>query len=311
MYGIWTWLRHEGALRSGIVSVLDDSNSYASYLVLTLSVAWGEWLTERAPWARALSALTLVITLWMFPLAGSRIAIIAATVCAGIAWTTLPRSARARWIRGSVLAAIACLILLFPLLGGREIMEKGVQGFPSLKSWGIQRFAQAMDAEFVFDVWRGGRRAISAAGLRMVGERPVFGQGPGTFVKRLGDFYRPWDEGYKPRHENAHNYFIQVAAETGIVGFVGFLWVVATGLVAAFTRNLNGERVRARLLAAGIVGYLMTAFTGHPLLLSEQAFLFWGSLGILAACTRLGHVAPNVPSVTSHEASASGPSSLE
>jgi O-antigen ligase len=168
-----------------------------------------------------------------------------------------------------------------------------------------------MDTEFVLNVWRGGRRPILVAGIRMAGEKPIFGQGPGTFYSKLGDYFRPGDGGYRPPHENAHNYFVQVAAETGMLGLAGFLWIVASGLVAGFSRAPEEERLRARLLAIGIVGYLITAFTGHPLLLSEQAFLFWGSLGILAACARLGHVAPNVPSVTSHEASASGPSSLE
>ena len=145
----------------------------------------------------------------------------------------------------------------------------------------------------------------------MVGERPIFGQGPGTFYSKPGDYYRPADGGYRPPHENAHNYFVQVAAETGILGLAGFLWIVGSSLVAGFTRSPEGERRRARLLILGIGGYLITAFTGHPLVLSEQAFLFWGGLGILAACATLGQAAPNVPSVTSHEASTSGPSSLE
>lgn len=293
VYGIWTWVRHEGALKGGIESVFDDTNAYGSYLVVTLFIAWGGWLTERVPWARALSALTLVITLWMFPLAGSRIAIIAATACAAIAWTTLARSARTRWIRGSALAAISCLILVFALVRGKEVIQGAFHAFPSLKSWGIQRFAQAMDTEFVLNVWRGGRRPILVAGLRMAGEKPIFGQGPGTFYSKLGDYYRPGDGGYRPPHENAHNYFVQAAAETGLVGLAGFLWIVASNLIAGFTRVSEEERLRARLLTIGIVGYLMTAFTGHPLLLSEQAFLFWGSLGLLRACSQLAR-APSV-----------------
>lgn len=291
VYGISIWIWRDRGLYRGFESVLDDPNSYASYLVLTLFIAWGTFLTESEPWARKLALLTLSITACMLPVAGSRIAIIAAAISGGIAWTILARSGRSRWTRGTLLAGLASGILLFSLLGGRYAPEEHPDVLSGVKLYAIHRLAQAMDPAFVLRVWRGGRRAISAAGLRMVGERPVFGQGPGTFVRRLGDFYRPWDEGYRPRYENAHNYFIQVAAETGIAGLVGFLWVVATGLVAAFTRNLNGERVRPRLLAIGIVGYLMTAFTGHPLLLSEQAFLFWGSLGILAACTRRAEAA--------------------
>jgi O-antigen ligase len=287
-YGIWFWAKHEEPLFKGIESVLDDTNSYGSYLVLTLFVAWAACRTEKSPWTRSLALITVVTTTWMLLLAGSRIAIIAATACAGIAWTILAKSARGKWIRGSVLAALTGLILLSPLVWDREAIEVNLRNIPGLESWGMQRLAQAMDAQFVLKVWLQGRQAIIAAGIRMIGDRPAFGQGPGNFVSNLGDFYRPQDRGRKPPHENAHNYFIQVAAETGILGLAGFLWIIAARLVAGFTRDPNQERLRVRLLTIGVVGYLITGVTGHPLVLSEQVFLFWGSLGILAASSRLG-----------------------
>ena len=42
----------------------------------------------------------------------------------------------------------------------------------------------------------------------------------GTFYGKLGDYYRPGDGGYRPPHENAYNYFVQPAAEIGILGLV-------------------------------------------------------------------------------------------
>lgn len=287
IYGIWTWLRHERALRSGLQSVLDDTNSYASYLVLTLFIAWAACRSEMRFWSRALACITAAVTAWMLLLAGSRIAIIAATVCAGLAWTTIPRTAKARRARGGVVATIGIVVLLFALFGGRATIEGGRHRFPSLKSWGIGRLIEAANPAFVLRVWREGRQAILVAGLRMVGERPAFGQGPGTFVGKLKDYYRPGDEGYTPPYENAHNYFVQVAAETGLLGLIGFLWVVASNLVAGFARSVQAERLRTRLLAIGLMGYLITSATGHPLLLSEQAFLFWGSLGLLRASSQL------------------------
>jgi len=125
----------------------------------------------------------------------------------------------------------------------------------------------------------------------MAGDKPTFGQGPGTFYGKLGDYYRPGDWGYRPPRENAHNYFVQVAAETGILGLAGFLWIVASRLFVGFTLGPEEERLRARLLTIGIVGYLITAFTGHPLLLSEQAFLFWGSPALLRGFSQLGRAA--------------------
>lgn len=80
-----------------------------------------------------------------------------------------------------------------------------------------------MDARVLLKSSWGFRQALSAAWLRMVVEKSAFGQGPGTFYSKLGYYYRPGDEGWRPHYENAHNYFVQVAAETGILGLEGFL----------------------------------------------------------------------------------------
>jgi O-antigen ligase len=149
-----------------------------------------------------------------------------------------------------------------------------------------------MDARLVLKAWQEFHQALWAAGLRMVVDKPAFGQGPGTFYSKVGHYYRPGDEGEKPRHENAHNYFVQVAAETGIFGLAGFLWCVGIVMVPGFTRASIEKHSRTRLLAIGAGGYLFTALAQHPLVLSEQAFLFWGYLGILGACARLNRAPP-------------------
>lgn len=292
LYGLRMWARHEGVMYARIESVLDEVNSYGAYLVLTLFMAWAAYVSEKKLWARAMAGLTLVLTVWMIPLSGSRIVVIAAAAGAGIAWTTLARSRRARWIRGCVLAALASGILVFPLLGGRTVIEETLRNHPRLSSWRVDRFAKAMDARLVLKAWQEFHQALWAAGLRMVVDRPAFGQGPGTFYSEMGHYHRPGYPSESLRHENAHNYFVQVAAETGILGLAGFLWCVGTVMVPGFTRALIEKHSRTRLLAIGAGGYLFTALAQHPLVLSEQAFLFWGYLGILGTCARLNQAPP-------------------
>jgi len=43
-------------------------------------------------------------------------------------------------------------------------------------------------------------------------------------------------------------------------------------------------------------GYLITALGNHPLIYPDQAFLFWGYLGILGACSRLDQAARSTDS---------------
>jgi len=297
LYGLRDWARRGGTMYLPLESMLDDANSYGSYLVLTLFVAWGEYLAEKELWARAMAGLTLLLTVWMIPLSGSRIAIIAATVGAGMTWMILARPGRERWIKGCVLAAIASAILLFPfIVGSRAVIKEAFQKHPRLFSAGLYRVAQAMDARLVLKAWWELRQALSAAGLRMIVDKPAFGQGPGTFYANLGQYYRPGDEGWMPPYENAHNYFVQVAAETGVLGLAGFLWSVCGVMVPGFMGVPIEERRRIRLLTIGAGGYLFTALAQHPLVLSEQAFLFWGYLGILAACSRLNQAPPSASS---------------
>jgi hypothetical protein len=300
LYGLRIWARYERGTYPQVESMLDDANSYGAYLVLTLFVAWGEYLAEKELWARAMAGLTLILTVWMIPLSGSRIAIIAATVGAGMTWMILARPGRERWIKGCVLAAIASAILLFPfVVGSRAVIKEASQKHPRLFSAGLYRVAQAMDAGLVLKAWWELRQAMSAAGLRMVVDKPAFGQGPGTFYAKLGQYYRPGDEGWMPPYENAHNYFVQVAAETGVLGLAGFLWSVCAVMLPGFKGAPIEERRRVRLLIIGTGGYLFTALAQHPLVLSEQAFLFWGYLGILGACSRLNEASPTASGLVS------------
>lgn len=302
-YGLSVWATWQWGQYAQIGSLLEDVNAYGSYLVLILFIAWGEWLSEKKWWARAMAGLVVLLTVLMIPLAGSRIAMIAATVGAGIAWTTLARSVKGRWVRRGVLATLGGGILLFSIAGGHGLIDRVIQAHPKLASLGLAHVAQAVDAQFTLDRWWGSRRGLVAAGTRMIEENPVFGLGPGTAYRELGrgDYYEPDGRYVIDRHENLHNYFVQVAAETGLLGLAGFLWAVLAIVVQGFLRNSGNDRLLARFFSIGVGAYLITAFTSHPLILSRQALLFWGSLGILRACSQLGHASSSGRQCSSQE----------
>src|SRR5574337_381780 len=165
-YGLSVWATWQWGQYAQVGSLLEDVNAYGSYLVLTLFVAGGEWLTEKGWWARAVAGLVVLLTVLMIPLAGSRIAMIAATAGAGIAWTTLARSVKGRWVRGGVLAALGGGILLFSLAGGYGLIDRAFQTHPRLASLGLTRVAQAMDAGVVLEAWQRQRQGFAEAGIR-------------------------------------------------------------------------------------------------------------------------------------------------
>jgi len=69
------------------------------------------------------------------------------------------------------------------------------------------------------------------AGLDMVLDRPVFGQGPGMILVTYPR-YR-WPEAPNPQAPHLHNNPLQIAAERGVPGLVFFLWWYAAALSAA------------------------------------------------------------------------------
>ena len=115
-------------------------------------------------------------------------------------------------------------------------------------------------------------------------DHPVLGIGAGEFPSN----YRTYAAkiGLDARSErNAHNSYLQAAAETGTLGLLAFLGMIGTGLwcgLRARSRLLEMGLVRAagctEALIAGLVGYLCAAVLLH------QAFpeYLWAWLGLLA-----------------------------
>ena len=144
----------------------------------------------------------------------------------------------------------------------------------------------------------------------MLVERPLLGIGPGEFYKNYG-LYKQTSR-FKPlrKNENAHNYYIQVASETGLIGIGSFLAVLvgvismnlgrkdklapkpdtATTAVEKSNTNIVWFRrlgsclekstkfslpdIRPGLLAS-IVGLCLFSLTQHPMLRFEFQLFFW------------------------------------
>jgi O-antigen ligase len=128
----------------------------------------------------------------------------------------------------------------------------------------------------------GFREQFFATSLRMIAARPLFGIGEGQYYSSSPLFLSPqlaWTYGA----ENAHNAFLQIGSELGLVGFGLFAcWVGAT--VSRAARALACAQRDGRLLgcASGVMVFLGTCLTGHPLLIGEVAYPFWMLFGLTA-----------------------------
>jgi len=100
------------------------------------------------------------------------------------------------------------------------------------------------------------------AALRMFGESPIFGTGPGTWVtQRVRYTYAPETDYYIP---HAHNIYVQTLAELGLVGALA--GVLLAGSLAWLVRDAtcNPDALRRRWGWAAIVA--LVYFGAHQLL---------------------------------------------
>jgi len=119
----------------------------------------------------------------------------------------------------------------------------------------------------------------------MIKDKPFFGHGINTFMK-LYQAYRQ-HEHMGPTY--AHNCYIQLAAETGVIGLFGFLWIIGKifhqtlgKIKLNFTQDWN-LAVLATGLLSGVFAYLVHSFFDtHFYSLQLSAYL-WFIVGILVA----------------------------
>jgi hypothetical protein len=117
--------------------------------------------------------------------------------------------------------------------------------------------------------------------LKMTAEDPMFGVGAGQFQSASRDYLTDAFIASFPEAssgENAHNNFLQVLAEFGMIGLVCFVWL----LVAAFRPSADAPSAERRALMAGLSAFLLSALFGHPLLIYDIAVGFFLAVGMMA-----------------------------
>jgi O-antigen ligase len=124
------------------------------------------------------------------------------------------------------------------------------------------------------------RFVIWQAAVKMVQDRPWFGQGVNTF---MANYLSYWVGGERqPRY--AHNCYLQVAAETGIVGlltFVGLLNAIMGRLLARPPPSARGsDRGLVIGYTTGLIAFLVQAALDTNFYALRHAVLFWVLAGV-------------------------------
>lgn len=166
------------------------------------------------------------------------------------------------FIRISWIVAAIQVISAFFLFRSKKLYIIGLLLFPIC----IVMAAKIIE-RLVIDTSVLGRYELSQYGFNLFKSNPVFGIGPGTFLKIT--------ESQFGREMNAHNDYMKMFAETGIFGGLSYLILLFTHLVFA-VKNLKKNDL-AKVTFLTLIGFMIFSVTSNAF---SGSYFFWGLLGI-------------------------------
>jgi putative inorganic carbon (HCO3(-)) transporter len=167
-------------------------------------------------------------------------------------WLLVPRLiTRIEFLCGG---ALACILLFAPLLSHFERLQGGVDDLGRL------------------DLWQ------TAATLFL--DHPLLGVGYGNYRSLFSDFV----PGAVPGTVDAHNLYLQLLAETGLVGFLSFMALLG-GFLLLSLKSIREQDPLSRIIAFGVCGAiaatLIHGMVDYLFNFSPQfGALFWLVLGL-------------------------------
>ncbi len=235
-------------------------NDFGTFLVPGISIAAaltaGEFRhgkRKNAVWC----GLLFVLLAYCLLRTMSRGALVAELVALGF----LALFFRSRWIFMSAAAMGGALVWIIP-----STLSVRLRG---LLAWGSDIMPE--------------RVMLIKTALKMIGTNPFFGLGLNTYSENFPKF-KPEDY---PAFMYAHNSYLQMAAESGIVGvalfvifILAFLWLFVRSILAM---KAGFERTLLAGIAAGVLGMLVNALFDSIFQATRLRALFWCLMGIGAA----------------------------
>jgi putative inorganic carbon (hco3(-)) transporter len=242
-----------------ITSFLEHYNGLAGYINLIVPFCVGFAMRGTDPALRTLSKWCLALASVALLLTQSRGGLLAyaAMLVASACFFAHNRKSR---MRRTAIVLIAC------------VLAAAVAGFF------FQRLTEIDDYTTV------SRLAIWGAAVTVFARSPVLGTGFGNLRTLLGGLLN-LPEGWAG---DAHNLYLELLAETGLVGFVAFVLFIVVALRTAFTRYRDSRDEFGKIIGfavfAAIVGVLVHGTVDYLFHTTPQvAALFFLVLGILSA----------------------------
>jgi O-antigen ligase len=201
----------------------------------------------------------------------------------GVGWGLMILALLFSWTRGVWLAYLCVLVLLGIVNGGKGVVAASICGalialLLVLTTAGMRERVQQV---FALE----DRRHIWSANIDMGKERPWFGWGYGNYKKFREPYYARYPAAVT--HAHAHNNFLQVWVDGGVLVLLAFLFLLARILSLGWqgyqALPSESEPIRSLTLGSlfGIVGFLIGGLTQYNFGDAEVVIVFWTMAGIL------------------------------
>lgn len=294
----WTSLGASFRVAAGRLSgaTYYDPNDLALVMVMMLPVALYFLTQKRLKLLRFLSLPALAFFLYIVIQTGSRggfLALLGVTVYLVLAFRTVPARLR--------VGALAAGILVFSVAASDQY-------------WDTMRTILSPQDDYN---WAGesdsGRFEVWKRGLGYMAARPLFGVGADAFHQaegRISDLAERQQYGIGLKWSSAHNAFIQIGAELGVLAlltFVSMLWLTlrnawaasqeeagATGAIGLGTDGAMGQALVGSLVAFSVGGFFLS---------QAYAVILYVIVGLVAVLTALRST-----EATRHQPARSAPS---
>jgi putative inorganic carbon (HCO3(-)) transporter len=243
-------------------SLFFDPNIYGRFLALTMIALATRLLWSERP--REVTVIGIVLAvLWaglVLSLSQSSFAalVVGLAILAALRWRPGPVVAVAA---AAVVAAIVVIVAAPGTIGLKDRSSKGLDSATS------------------------GRTKLITGGLKMFGDRPVYGFGAGSFQKR----YRAREHIRSKRIAAiSHTIPVTIAAEQGVVGLLAYLALLACALIVLFTglrAELRARPPPAETLARVVAAAAFCALVIHTFIYAAflEDPLTWALLGLATA----------------------------
>ena len=238
-----------------------NHNHYAGLMELLIPIPLVMALTHIAPERERLAAgiAAAVMTGTVF-LSGSRGGMLAVSVEFTVLALVLMRQKKSmRFAIGAVAFAVV-LVTLLAWVGGKELTTR----------------VSSISTEARSEISGGMRLSIDRDALRMFRNRPVLGWGLGTFPTVYPQFRSFYTNFFV---SEAHNDYLQLLAELGVLGFATMIWFLvvlyrtALHKIGNWTSQVTGALTLACIM--GSTGILVHSFFDFNLQIPANAALFY------------------------------------